>query len=146
MISGPSSEVYAILQTGAADAAISTSTSLISFRSVEVAKSLTIGDGKALWFVLEPLLMSKAIFDKLTKEQQAAIVAAGADAEKFGNEAAKIDDKRLKAIYVKSGKVTDLDDASLKKWQAIARETAWKEFHDKSDGCARMLALAEKVK
>ena len=146
VISGPSSEVYAILQTGAADAAISTSTSLISFRSVEVAKSLTIGDGKALWFVLEPLLMSKAIFDKLTKEEQAAIVAAGADAEKFGNEAAKIDDKRLKAIYVKSGKVTDLDDASLKKWQAIARETAWKEFHGKSDGCARMLALAEKVK
>ena len=146
VIAGPSSEVYVILQTGAADAAISTATSLLSFRSFEVAKNLTIGQGKALWYVLEPLLMSKTIFDRLTKEQQAAIYAAGADAEKFGNEAAKVDDKRLVEVYAKSGKVIDLPDAALKKWQALSRETAWKDFASKSDNCARMLALAEKVK
>ncbi len=146
-LTGPSSEVYAILQTGAVDAAISTSTSLISFRSVEVAKNLTIGNGTALWFVLEPLIISKVIFDKLPKDQQAALVAAGADAEKFGNEAAKIDDGRLKEIYKNGGgKVIDLPDAALKKWQAIAKDTAWKEFRGKSEKCAALLALAEQVK
>lgn len=146
VISGPSSEVYVILETGAADAAISTSTSLMSFRSVEVARNLTIGQGTALWFVLEPLLMSRIVFDRLTKEQQAAIQAAGVEAEKFGNEAAKIDDKRLVEVYSKGGKVIPLPDAALKKWQGIARETAWKDFASKSDSCARLLALADKVK
>ena len=37
----PSNELYAAMQTGACDAAITSSTSLISFRLEEVAKSLT---------------------------------------------------------------------------------------------------------
>src|SRR5436305_10071657 len=42
-LSTPSNELYAAMQTGACDAAITSSTSLISFRLEEVAKSLTTG-------------------------------------------------------------------------------------------------------
>ena len=83
-LSLPSNEVYAAMQTGACDAAITSSTSLISFRLEEVSKSLTTGRGKSYWYMLEPLIMSKSIFDALPKAQQDAIMALGAELEAFG--------------------------------------------------------------
>ena len=62
VVSLPSNEIYAAMQTGAMDAALTSSTSLISFRLEEVSKNLTTGRGKAYWFMFEPLMMSKAIF------------------------------------------------------------------------------------
>ena len=77
VLSVPSNELYAAMQTGACDAGITSSTSLISFRLEEVAKSLTSGAGASYWFMLEPLMMSKAIFDKLPKNQQDILLAVG---------------------------------------------------------------------
>ncbi len=146
VLSLPSNEIYAAMQTGAADAAMTSSTSLISFRLEEVSKHLTTGRGKAYWFMLEPLLMAKSAFDKLPKDQQQAIMQVGAEMEKFGTEQAKIDDKQVAEIYTKAGaKVYDLDDKAIKKWQALARDTAWKDYADKSPNCARFLKLAEKT-
>jgi TRAP-type C4-dicarboxylate transport system substrate-binding protein len=142
----PSNEIYAAMQTGAMDAGMTSSTSLISFRLEEVSKSLTTGRGRAYWFMLEPLLMSKQIFDALPKDQQAAIMAAGAAQEKFALESAKADDKAVADVYLKAGaKVYDLDEATVKKWQAIARETAWKDYGAKNENCAKLLAAAIKT-
>src|SRR5579872_4282209 len=66
-LSTSSNELYQAMQTGACDACLTSSTSLISFRLEEVAKSLTTGRGKSYWYMLEPLVMSKQIFDKLAK-------------------------------------------------------------------------------
>jgi hypothetical protein len=33
----------------------------------------------------------------------------------------------------------------LKKWQAIARTTAWKDYSEKNANCANLLKLAEKT-
>lgn len=142
----PSNEIYAAMQTGAMDAAMTSSTSFISFRLEEVAKALTTGRTGAYWFMFEPLMMSKAIFDKLPKEQRDTIMAVGADMEKFALEAAKKDDIDVAAIYQKAGaKVVDLSPATIKKWQAIARKTAWKDYGAKNEGCAKLLALAEQT-
>src|SRR4051794_35299989 len=73
VLSLPSNEIYAAMQTGAMDAALTSSTSLISFRLEEVSKHLTSGRGRSYWFMLEPLIISKQIFDKLPKPQQDAI-------------------------------------------------------------------------
>ncbi len=141
----PSNELYAAMQTGAMDAAITSSTSLISFRLEEVSKHLTTGRGKSYWFMLEPLMMSKSIFDALPKAQQDAIMAVGADLEKFAVEGAKADDLAVANVYTKSGaRVYDLDDATVKKWQTIARATAWKDYAAKSETCAKLLKAAEK--
>ncbi|MCX7174915.1 MAG: TRAP transporter substrate-binding protein DctP [Proteobacteria bacterium] len=146
VLSLPSNELYAAMQTGAADAGMTSSTSLISFRLEEVSKHLTTGRGKAYWFMLEPLLMAKSTYDKLTKEQQQIVMQVGAELEKFGMEQARIDDKQVADIYIKAGaKVYDLDDKAVKKWQALARDTAWKDYAAKSPGCAKLLALAEKT-
>jgi TRAP-type C4-dicarboxylate transport system substrate-binding protein len=147
VMSLPSSEIYQSMQTGALDAAMTSSTSLMSFRLEEVSKALVTGRGKAYWFMFEPLLMSKAIFDKLPKDQQAAILAVGGELEKFALESAKADDQAVAAAYAKAGaKTYDLSEATVKRWQDIAKETAWKDFAAKSERCAQLLKLAEQVK
>ena len=146
VVSLPSNEIYAAMQTGAMDAALTSSTSLISFRLEEVSKNLTTGRGKAYWFMFEPLMMSKAIFDKLTKEQQAAIMAVGGEMEAFARKAAQLDDSLVAAVYAKSGaKVVDLNEGTVKKWQAIARASAWKDYGERNEMCAKLLKLAEKT-
>ncbi|MDB5756006.1 MAG: C4-dicarboxylate transporter [Massilia sp.] len=142
----PSNEIYAAMQTGAMEAALTSSTSLISFRLEEVSKALTTGRGGAYWFMFEPLLMSKTVFDRLTKEQQAIIMTVGGEMEAFARKSAQLDDSAVAAVYQKAGaKVVDLSPAVVKKWQAIARTTAWKDYADKNANCAKLLALAEKT-
>lgn len=146
VVSLPSNEIYAAMQTGAMDAALTSSTSLISFRLEEVSKALTTGRDRSYWYMFEPLMMSKIAFDKLSKDQQAAIMAVGAEMEAFARKAAQLDDSLVAAVYQKSGaKVADLNEATVKKWQAIARRTAWKDYGEKSAGCAQLLKLAEKL-
>jgi len=146
VLSLPSNEIYAAMQTGAMDAALTSSTSLISFRLEELAKHLTTGRGQAYWFMCEPLMMSKQVFDALPKDQRDVIMAVGAEMEKFGTEGAKADDIAVAGVYQKAGaKVYDLDAATLKKWQDIARRTAWKDYAEKSESCAQILKAAEKL-
>ena len=145
VLSLPSNEIYAAMQTGAMDAALTSSTSLISFRLEEVSKHLTTGRSKSYWFMFEPLMMSKQVFEKLPKPQQDAIMAAGAEMEKFAVDSAKADDNGVAAVYQKAGaKVYDLDDAALAKWQALARPI-WKDYADKNENCAKLLAAAQKL-
>jgi TRAP-type C4-dicarboxylate transport system substrate-binding protein len=145
-LSTPSNELYAAMQTGACDAAITSSTSLISFRLEEVAKSLTTGRGKSYWFMLEPLIMSKQIFDALPKDQQETIMALGRELEEFGTKEAMADDQKVADVYAKKGaKVSDLDDATVDKWRTIARATAWKDYASKSPLSAELLKLAEGI-
>jgi TRAP-type transport system periplasmic protein len=142
----PSNELYAAMQTGACDAAITSSTSLISFRLEEVAKSLTTGRGKSYWFMLEPLIMSKQIFDAMPKGQRDIIIALGEELEKLGTKEAMADDQKVAEVYAKKGaKVADLDEAIVDKWRAIARDTAWKDYAKKTPLSAELLALAERI-
>src|SRR4051794_14794219 len=126
VLSLPSNELYAAMQTGACDAALTSSTSLTSFRLEELAKHLTTGRAKSYWFMLEPLLMSKAVFDRLSNEEREIILAVGAELEEYGRAAAVEDDVRVAKVYEAAGaKVHDLDEAVVQKWRDLARETAW---------------------
>jgi TRAP-type C4-dicarboxylate transport system substrate-binding protein len=143
----PSNELYAAMQTGACDASITSSTSLVSFRLEEVAKSLTTGRGKSYWYMLEPLIMSRQIFDAMPKAQRDIIMALGEELEQFGTKEAMADDRLVAEVYAKKGaKVADLDDAIVEKWRVIARTTAWKDYAQKTALSADLLKLAEEVR
>jgi TRAP-type C4-dicarboxylate transport system substrate-binding protein len=145
-LSTPSNELYAAMQTGACDATYTSSTSLISFRLEEVAKSLTTGRGKSYWFMLEPLIMSKQIFDAMPKNHQDVIMALGEEMEMFGTKEAMADDQKVADVYAKKGAtVADLDDAIVEKWRAIARNTAWKDYAQKTPLSAELINLAEAI-
>ncbi len=142
----PSDEIYAAMQTGTLDAAVTSSTSLISFRLQEIAKNVTTGRQGSFWFMLEPLLMSKAIFDSLPGDQQKAIVQVGAGLEDFALKAAQADDESLAVIYGKANvKVADFGAPAIAKWKVIAQATAWEDFAKRNAACAELLKLAEAV-
>jgi TRAP-type C4-dicarboxylate transport system substrate-binding protein len=142
----PSNEIYPAMQTGSLDAAITSSTSLISFRLEEISKGLTSGRGKSFWYMLEPLLMSKDIFDALTPAQQKAITDVGLELESFATASAKEDDEAVAAVYKKVGaKVADMDDAVVNRWRKIAEDAAWTDFAKRNADCERFLKLAKAV-
>ena len=142
----PSNEIYAAMQTGALDAAVTSSTSLISFRLEEISKAVTSGIKGSFWFMFEPLLMSKSIYDGLPAEQQKAITEVGRSLEPFALEQAKADDIALAEVFGRADvKVTEFSAAALREWRQIARDTAWKDFAERSPSCADLLKLAEKI-
>jgi TRAP-type C4-dicarboxylate transport system substrate-binding protein len=142
----PSNQIRSAMQNGTLDAAMTSSSSLISFRLDEVSKAVTTARGGAYWFMLEPLLMSKVAFDRLTREQQAVLMKVGAELEGFARKSAQMDDAAVAALFQGSGgRTVDLNAASLHKWQEIARNTAWRDYGERNANCAKLLALAEKT-
>src|SRR6185295_9539546 len=83
IVSVPSNEVYNALQTGVAEATDTTSGSFVSFRLYEQLKCITAPGENALWFMYEPVLMSKKSFDKMDKKQQDVLVAAGKKSQAY---------------------------------------------------------------
>ena len=142
----PSNEIYISMQTGAIDAAATTSSSLISFKLEELSKGLLSAGGRSFFFVFEPLLMSKSIFDSLPPDQQKLITEVGEQIEPFGLAGSKGDDKRLADVYAKAGAQTvEMDQAALDEWTTLARESAWKDFAARSASTARFLKMAEEA-
>ncbi len=140
----PSDEIYAAMQTGSLDAAVTSSTSLISFRLQEISKNVTTGRQGSFWFMLEPLLMSKSIFDSLPGPHQQAILKVGADLEAYALTSAMADDQSLADIFGKASvKVADFNADVLGQWRAIAQATAWQDYANRSPACAELLKLAE---
>jgi TRAP-type C4-dicarboxylate transport system substrate-binding protein len=142
----PSNEIYPAMQTGSLDAAVTSSTSLISFRLEEISKALTSGRGKSFWYMLEPLLMSKDVFDALTPDQQKAVMDVGLELESFATASAKEDDEAVAAVYRKvNAKVIDMDQAVVDRWRKIAEDAAWTDFAKRNADCERFLKMAKAV-
>ena len=141
-----SNEIYIAMQTGSLDAAVTSSTSLISFRLEELSKTLTTARKGSFWFMLEPLLMSKAIFDALPAAQQKAIMDVGAELEAWGVAEAQKDDAEVAKVYAAKGvQVADFSEADLSAWRKISEESAWKDFAGKSSESADLLKMARAI-
>jgi TRAP-type C4-dicarboxylate transport system substrate-binding protein len=142
----PSNEIYAAMQTGSLDAAVTSSTSLISFRLEEISKAVTTGQKGSFWFMFEPLIMSKQIYESLTPDQQKVLDQVGQEMEPFALQAAKADDEELSKVYSKAGAtVRDMDQAVIAKWRPLAESTAWKDYAGRSAANAALLKAAEAV-
>ncbi len=129
IVSIPSNEVYNALQTGVADGTDTSTASFTSFRLYEQVKCITAPGDNALWFMYEPVLMSKKSFDHLNKKQQDAILAASKKAQAyFAGEAEKMDAKMVKAYKDHGVKVVTMTPDDYKAWLAVAKESSYKQF------------------
>jgi TRAP-type C4-dicarboxylate transport system substrate-binding protein len=143
----PSSEIYNGMQTGVLDATNTSSASFVSFRLYEQVKCLTAPGDNALWFMYEPVLMSKKSFEKLTKEQQDAVMAAGKKAEDFFDaESRKGDEKLIEAFKKANVEVTEMSKEDFDAWLAVAKESAYKEFATQVKGGQELIDAALAVK
>src|SRR5882672_5211505 len=129
IVSVPSNEVYNALQTGVAEATDTSSGSFVSFRIYEQVKCLTAPGENALWFMYEPVLMSKKTFSRLTKPQQDALLKAGKKLQDyFAKEAKGLDDEMVKAFRDHKVEVITLTSAEYEQWLKVARESSYAEF------------------
>jgi len=136
IVSVPSNEVYNALQTGVADATDTSTGSFVSFRIYEQVKCITAPGDNALWFMYEPVLMSKRSFNRLNKEQQGALINGGKKAENYFNKATKgLDDEMVATFKKHNVEVVTLAPEEYAAWVKIAQESSYKQFAaEVSDG------------
>ena len=141
-----SDEIYAAMQTGSLDAAVTSSTSLISYRLEEISKAVTSARQGSFWFMFEPMLISKQVLESLTPAQQQVMLDVGAAQEPFALAESQADDQRLVEVFGKAGvAVSDFNPTALAAWSEVARGSAWKDFAARNASCAHLLELAQKV-
>lgn len=139
----PSSEIYTGMQTGVLDAANTSSASFVSYRLFEHAKCLTAPGANALWFMYEPVLMSKKVFEGLTPEQQKAILDAGEKAEAFFNEEIRKGDELMIDTYKKAGvEVVEMSKEDYDAWLEVAKESSYKDFAANVPGGDKLIEKA----
>jgi TRAP-type C4-dicarboxylate transport system substrate-binding protein len=129
IVSIPSNEVYNALQTGVIEATDTSSGSFDSFRIYEQVKCITAPGENALWFMYEPVLMSKKSFDKLDKKQQDVLLKAGKKAQDyFAGEAKKIDEQMVKTFKDHKVEVVTMTPAEYDAWVDIAKKSSYADF------------------
>jgi TRAP-type C4-dicarboxylate transport system substrate-binding protein len=129
IVSPPSNEIYNAFQSGVINA---TDTSLGTFGSTrlyEVTDCLTAPGNNALWFMYEPVLMSKKSFQRLDKKQQDAIIAAGKKAQAYyEGKADAVNEETLKLFRDHKDKVVELSDAEYNEWIDLAKKSSYARF------------------
>ena len=142
----PSNEVYVGMSTGVMDAACTSSSSFLSFKLQETSRHLTTPGQRSFFFILEPIMVSKRVWDTLTKPQQDAMLAVGEEMVPFNLAGAQSDDLKMARVYADAGvAVHPMEDATVDRWQAVARSSSWRQYAEKTPLAARMLRLAEET-
>jgi TRAP-type C4-dicarboxylate transport system substrate-binding protein len=147
IVSVPSSEVYNALQQGVAQATDTSTSSFVSFRLYEQLKCVTAPGNNALWFMYEPVLISKRSWDKLNDAQKKALTEASRKAETYFNgESKKMDDEMVDTFKKNKVEVVTLTDAEANAWREVAKKTSYKIFSEKVPGGKELIEKALSVK
>ena len=138
-----SSEIYTALQTGVLDAVNTSSESFVSYRLYEQVECLTAPGEYTLWFMYEPILMSKESFSRLNEQQQAVLLAAGKNAEEYAYQAAKESDLRLIEVFRNNDvEVVTLTAGQMARWLDAAKESSYRAFAAEVPGGSELVAEA----
>jgi TRAP-type transport system periplasmic protein len=147
IVSVPSNEVYNALQQGVAQATDTSTSSFVSFRLYEQLKCVTAPGDNALWFMYEPVLISKRSWDRLNDAQKRVLTAASKKAEAYFNgESKKMDDEMVEVFRKNKVEVVTLTAGEADAWRAVAQRTSYKAFADKVPGGKDLIEKALSVK
>jgi TRAP-type C4-dicarboxylate transport system substrate-binding protein len=136
----PSSEVYSAMQSGVLDSLLTSAETFVSMRLYEQAKNITIGGDYTMFLLLQPVLVSKKTWDKLTPAQREALEAGAAASEKFFDGVQEEAVKAAEAAFKKAGaKVRPLSKSEYEAWVELAKKTSWPEFENKSPAAKELL-------
>ena len=129
IVTPPSNEIYNAFQTGVINATDTSLGTFASTRLYEVTDCLTAPGNNALWFMYEPVLMSKRNLGRLNKQQQDVIIAAGKKAQAlYESKADAVNQEAIKAFEDHKVKVMSLSDADYQAWIEVARKSSYAQF------------------
>jgi TRAP-type C4-dicarboxylate transport system substrate-binding protein len=129
IVSPPSNEIYNAFQSGVVNGTDTSLGTFASMRLYEVTDCLTAPGENALWFMYEPVLMSKKTFDKLDTKQQQVLLEAGRKAQAFyEGKADAVNEDALKAFRDHKAKVVSLSDADYSAWLDVAKKSSYARF------------------
>src|SRR5437867_5952812 len=147
IVSIPSNELYNALQTGVAEATDTSTGSFVSFRIYEQVKCLTAPGDNALWFMYEPVLISKKSFTRLNKKQQDVLLQAGKKSQQFFADKAKgLDDEMVKVFKDHSVEVVTLTAQEYDAWLKVAEKSSYAEFAKEVPNGKKLIDEALSVK
>lgn len=139
----PSSEIYTAMQTGVLDAANTSSASFMSFRIHEQVVCFTAPGDNALWFMYEPIIMSKRSWDRLDGAQQAVLRAASDRAEAYFVEEARKQDAEAERVFREAGvEVVHMSAEQAARWRAIAEQSSYRVFAAEVEGGRELIEAA----
>ena len=119
----------------------------MSFRIYEQVKCLTAPGDNALWFMYEPVLMSKKSFNRLNKKQQDVLVQAGRKSQEFfAKEAKGLDDEMVKVFKDHKVEVVTLTPAEYDQWVKVAEKSSYAEFAKEVPNGKKLIEEALRVK
>ena len=147
VVSMPSTEIYPSLQSGVLNGTLTSAETFVSMRLYEQTKFATTPSKYSLWMLLQPLVMSKQHWDKLTPEQKKIFGQAAAKSDEFflGLQKEAVD--KMEEAYKKAGaKVHEMTEAEYNQWVALAKETSYKDYASKSPMAKELLDLLLQVK
>jgi len=133
VINMPSTEIYPSLQSGVLSGTLTSAETFVSMRLYEQTRMATLPGKYSLWMLLQPLVMSKQHWDKLTPAQQKIFEEAAVKSDAFFLGLQREAVRDMEEAYKKAGaKVREMTQAEYEQWVALAKDTAWKEFAAKS--------------
>jgi TRAP-type transport system periplasmic protein len=147
IVSPPSNEIYNAFQTGVINGTDTSLSTFDSTRLYEVTDCLTAPGDNALWFMYEPVLMSKMSFNRLNKQQQEVFIKAGKDAQAyFEGKADAVNNEAIKDFKDHNVKVVTLSDDDYKNWLDLAKKSSYVKFDKEVPNGQKLIDAALAVK
>lgn len=147
VVSMPSTEIYPSLQSGVINGTLTSAETFVSMRLYEQTKFATVPSKYSLWMLLQPLVMSKQHWDKLSPAQKKIFQEAALKSDEYFLKLQKDAVDKMEVAYKKAGaKIHEMTQPEYEQWVALAKETSWKEFGAKSPEAKQLLDTLLQVK
>jgi len=123
-----SNQLYAAMQAGTLDGALTSYETFVSAKIYEHAKYFTAGS-PGVWMFATPLLISKSVWDNLSEAEQLAFEVAAEISEDYFATTQREAEARFIETFTRAGaKYHKFTHEEYLAWLRMAQQTAWKEY------------------
>jgi TRAP-type C4-dicarboxylate transport system substrate-binding protein len=134
-----SNEIYAAMQSGKIDGALTSYETFVSTKIYEHGKYFTAGS-PGVWMFATPLLISKSVWDSLSEaEQDAFEVAAQISEDYFAATQEEAEAKFIETFTRAGAKYHKFTYEEYLAWLRLAQQTAWRQYLTISPAAENML-------
>jgi TRAP-type transport system periplasmic protein len=123
-----SNEIYAAMQSGRLDGALTSYETFVSTKIYEQGKHFTAGS-PGIWMFATPLLISKRVWDSLSDAEREAFEAAAEISEEYFAATQLAAEARFIETFKRAGaKYHKFTHDEYLAWLELAQKTAWREY------------------